>query len=78
MPVRKAMIRKAVDVMSGKRRADVVEIRMSYVNQGYVDQGYMDQGYMDQKSGRGRNLRECYVSLKKTKTGFDHQKCKPE
>jgi hypothetical protein len=59
--------------MSGKRRADVVEIRMSYVNQGYVDQGYMGQ-----KSGRGRNLRECYVSLKKTKTGFDHQKCKPE
>jgi len=64
--------------MSGKRRADVVEIRMSYVNQGYLDQSYMDQGYMDQKSGRERNLRECYVSLKKTKTGFDHQKCKPE
>jgi len=48
------------------------------VNQGYVDQGYMDQSYLDQKSGRERNLRECYVSLKKTKTGFDHQKCKPE
>jgi hypothetical protein len=56
------MIRKAVEVMSGRRRADAVDVRIEITVP---------------EVGKGRNLRECYDSLKKTKTGFDHQKCKP-